>query len=48
MGGFDDSVADMYVHHEDKIAPAHDLDFIAAARTYAPRLVAEVRRARAG
>jgi hypothetical protein len=33
MGGFDDSVPDMYVYHEDKIAPAHDLDFIAAART---------------
>lgn len=46
MGGFDDSVPDMYVYHEDKIAPARDLDFSAAARTYLPRLLAEVRRSR--
>jgi hypothetical protein len=32
----------MYVYHDDKIAPAADLDFIAAAR-YIPRLVREIR-----
>jgi hypothetical protein len=29
-----------------KIAPAADLDFIAAARSYMPRLIREVRRLR--
>jgi hypothetical protein len=33
----------MYVYHDDKIAPAADLDFIAAARKYIPRLVREIR-----
>lgn len=46
MGGFNDAIPDMYVYHEDKIAPAQDLDFIAAARTYMARLIAELRRAR--
>ena len=46
MGGFDDSIPDMYVYHEDKIAPAADLDFIAAARKYMPLLISEVRRLR--
>ncbi len=46
MAGFDDAVPDMYVYHDDKIAPARDLDFIAAARTYLPRLLEEVSRAR--
>jgi hypothetical protein len=40
------SPPDMYVYHDDKIAPAADLDFIAAARTYMPRLIREVRRLR--
>jgi hypothetical protein len=30
----------MYVYHDREIAPAGDLDFIAAAREYMPRLVA--------
>jgi hypothetical protein len=46
MGGFDDAVPDMYVYHEDKIAPAADLDFIAAARSYTPYLISEIRRLR--
>lgn len=40
------SPPDMYVYHDDKVAPAADLDFIAAARTYIPRLVREIRRLR--
>ena len=40
------SPPDMYVYHDDKIAPAADLDFIAAARRYMPLLLAEVRRLR--
>lgn len=41
------SPPDMYVYHDDKIAPAADLDLIAAARAYVPRLIREVRRLRA-
>jgi hypothetical protein len=37
---------DMYVFHDRKIAPAADIDFIAAARNYMPRLIAEIRRSR--
>ena len=37
------SPPDMYVYHDDKIAPAADLDFIAAARKYIPRLIGEIR-----
>ena len=48
MGGLDDSLPDMYVYHEDRVAPARDLDFIAAARTYLPRLLTEVRQGRSG
>jgi hypothetical protein len=44
LGAMDDSQPDMYVYHEDRPAPAADLQFIAAAREYLPRLVAEVRR----
>jgi hypothetical protein len=40
------SPPDMYVYHDSAIAPAADLDFIAAARRYVPRLLAEVRRRR--
>ena len=46
MGGFDDAIPDMYDYHEDKAAPAADLDFIAAAREYMPLLVTEIRRLR--
>jgi hypothetical protein len=42
----DDEQPDMYVQHDDRPAPASDLDFIAAARNYVPRLLAEVRRCR--
>jgi hypothetical protein len=42
----DDSQPDMYVRHDDKPAPAVDLEFIAAARNSLPRLIAEVRRHR--
>jgi hypothetical protein len=44
--GNDDSIPDMYVQHDDKPAPDADLDFIAAARNYVPRLVAEIRKQR--
>jgi hypothetical protein len=37
---------DMYVHRDTKLASPADLDFIAAARNYVPRLVAELRRLR--
>src|SRR5438477_10822458 len=46
LGGTDDSQPDMYVRHEGRPAPASDFEFIAAARNYLPRLVAEVRRLR--
>jgi hypothetical protein len=37
---------DMYVFHDRRIAPSADIKFIAAARNYMPRLLAEVRRLR--
>jgi hypothetical protein len=46
LGG-DDSQPDMYVSHDGNPAPESDLDFIATARNYLPRLLAEVRRRRA-
>jgi hypothetical protein len=48
LGGLDDSQPDMYVEHDGKPAPAADLHFVAAARNYLPRLIAEVRRHRLG
>jgi hypothetical protein len=42
----DDFPPDMYVYHDRNTAPAADLKFIAAARTYMPRLIAELRRLR--
>jgi hypothetical protein len=42
----DDAMPDMYVRHDDKPAPDADLDFIAAARNYVPRLLAEIRKQR--
>jgi hypothetical protein len=38
--------SDMYVFHDRQPAPAADLKFIAAARNYVPRLIAELRRGR--
>ena len=38
---------EMYVYHDMGPTPDADLDFIAAARNYLPRLMAEVRRRRA-
>src|SRR5438067_13871793 len=46
LGGTDDSQPDMYVRHEGRPAPASDFEFIAAARDYVPRLVAEIRSLR--
>jgi len=46
LGGNDDGQPDMYVTHEDRPAPLADLDFIAAARNYIPRLIAELKRTR--
>jgi hypothetical protein len=37
---------DMYVFHDRRIAPSADIKFIAAARNYVPRLIAELRRLR--
>lgn len=37
---------DMYVSRDSRPASAADLDFIAAARNYIPKLLAEVRRLR--
>jgi hypothetical protein len=37
---------DMYVYHDGETAPSADLKFIAVARNYMPRLLAEVRRLR--
>jgi hypothetical protein len=37
---------DMYVRHESETAPAADIKFIAAARNYVPRLLAEIRQLR--
>jgi hypothetical protein len=37
---------DMYVLHDRKTAPSADIKFVAAARNYMPRLLAEVRRLR--
>lgn len=37
---------DMYVSRDTRPASADDLDFIAAARNYTPRLIAEIRRLR--
>jgi hypothetical protein len=42
----DDFPPDMYVYHDRETAPAADLKFIAAARNYMPRLIAELRRLR--
>jgi hypothetical protein len=42
----DDFPPDMYVRHDTETAPAADIKFIAAARNYVPRLLAEVRRLR--
>jgi hypothetical protein len=36
----------MYVERDGAPAPAAELEFIAAARNYLPRLLAEVRRGR--
>lgn len=45
--GLDDQFPpDMYILRNDKIAPDADIDFIAAARNYMPRLLAELRRGR--
>ena len=43
LGGDDDSKPDMYIAHDGQPAPVADLDLIAAARNYLPRLIAEVR-----
>jgi hypothetical protein len=46
IGGLDDSQPDMYVDHDGHPAPVADLEFIAAARNYVPRLIAEIKRLR--
>jgi hypothetical protein len=44
--GADDSLPEMTVDPDGDPAPIADLELIAAARNYLPRLVAEVRRGR--
>ena len=47
LDGLDDQFPpDMYIHRDGKIAPDADIEFIAAARNYMPRLLAELRRGR--
>jgi hypothetical protein len=47
LDGLDDQFPpDMYIHRDDKIAPDPDIEFIAAARNYMPRLLAELHRRR--
>ena len=48
VGREDDRDEDIYVMRDSGPASASDLDLIAAARTYLPRLVAEIRRLREG
>lgn len=48
LDGLDDQFPpDMYILRDDKIAPDADIEFIAAARNFMPRLLAELRRRRA-
>ena len=47
-GTKDDRDEDIYVMRDSGPASSSDLDLIAAARTYLPRLVAEIRRLREG
>lgn len=42
----EDFPPDMYIFHDRQIAPSADIKFIAAARNYMPRLIAELRRLR--
>jgi hypothetical protein len=42
VGGDDDRDEDMYVSRDSGPAMASDLDFIAAARNYLPRLIDEI------
>jgi hypothetical protein len=46
LGSDDEFHPNMYVEHDDTPAPSADLEFIAAARNYLPRLLTEVRRTR--
>jgi hypothetical protein len=46
VGRADDRAEDIYVSRDSGPAKASDLDAIAAARTYLPLLVAEIRRLR--
>lgn len=48
VGRDDDRDEDIYVMRDSGPASASDLDLIAAARTYLPRLIAEIRRLREG
>ena len=47
IGGLDDQHDDMYVYREARPAAAADLDLVAEARTYLPRLLDEIERLRA-
>ena len=47
VGALDDRDEDMYVTRDSGPAMSADLELIAAARTYLPRLIAEIRRLRA-
>lgn len=46
LDGLGDFPPDMYVTRDGETAPRADIEFIAAARNYMPRLLAEIRRCR--
>ena len=46
LDGVGDFPPDMYIMYDREIAPSADIEFIAAARNYMPRLLAELRHRR--
>jgi len=46
LDGIGDFPPDMYIMYDREIAPSADIEFIAAARNYMPRLLSGIRRAR--
>jgi hypothetical protein len=46
VDGIGDFPPDMYIMYGREIAPSADIEFIAAARNYMPRLLAELRQRR--
>jgi hypothetical protein len=46
LDGLGDFPPDMYIMYDREIAPSADIEFIAAARNFMPRLLAELRHRR--